>query len=168
MELETYVESVRDQLAAAAELGGPETLQLAERLAGSLESATRLALLDALSAAAAEITSELAPGSVELRLQGREPNFTVILPPVEAPADGTGTGSAPPPRPLPESDDSSLTRINLRLSTDLKDRVEEAAKDSGLSVNAWLVRAAAASLPGGRPADPGSWRGGERFTGWLR
>jgi len=41
-------------------------------------------LLDGLSAAADEITRELAPGSVEVRLRGRDPNFVVTTPHLEA------------------------------------------------------------------------------------
>ena len=81
MELETYVDKLREQLAVAASAGGEEALSLAQRLTAALESAVRLTLLDALSAAAAEITSELAPGSVELRLRGSEPEFVVAMPP---------------------------------------------------------------------------------------
>ena len=83
MELTEYVESIRRQVAAAADAGGEEAKALAERLFAPLESAIRLALQDALAAAAEEITCELAPGSVELRLRGREPEFAVSLPPPE-------------------------------------------------------------------------------------
>jgi hypothetical protein len=48
----------------AAEAGGKDARALAERLTGPLESAVRLALLDALSAAADEITRDLAPRPV--------------------------------------------------------------------------------------------------------
>ena len=83
MDLRPYVESVHRQLAAAAETGGEDARALAERLAAPLESAVRLALQDALAAAVEEITCELAPGSVELRLRGRDPEFVVTAPPAE-------------------------------------------------------------------------------------
>ena len=73
MNLEPYVEDIHAQLDAAAEAGGDEARELAERLSAPLDAAIRLALQDALAAAAEEITVELAPGSVELRLRGREP-----------------------------------------------------------------------------------------------
>ena len=81
MDLTPYVNAVTEELAVAAEAGGPEARALAERLATPRESAIRLTLLDALSAAAAEITRDLAPGSVDLRLRGREPSFVVTSPP---------------------------------------------------------------------------------------
>lgn len=172
MDLTLYVDALLQELAVAAEAGGEEARAVAERLTAPLESAVRLTLLEALSAAAGEITSELAPGSVDLRLRGREPSFVVTLPPSE--------GAADEPRVLPiglstrlasEGDDSTMARINLRLPDDLKGRVEEAARQLGLSVNSWLVRAAAAAVESdarGRDVDRGMPRGGERFTGWVR
>src|ERR1039458_9459482 len=81
MDLTSYVSNLGREFATLAEAGGEEARALVERLTGSLESAIRMTLLDALSAAADEITRDLAPGSVELRLRGRDPNFVVTLPP---------------------------------------------------------------------------------------
>ena len=106
----------------------------------------RLALLDALSAAADEITRDLAPGSVHLRLRGREPSFVVTPPPAE-PLDQAAPRPPLPPV-APQDDEGAMARINFRLSEHLKGRIEEAAERAGLSVNAWLVRAAAAALDG--------------------
>ncbi|HET6500065.1 MAG TPA: toxin-antitoxin system HicB family antitoxin [Amycolatopsis sp.] len=172
MDLTPFVDTLREALAATAETGGDESRALAERLARPLESAARLALLDALSVAAEEITRDLAPGSVDLRLRGREPGFVVTPPPAEhifEEADAA-PGSVPPPIP-PEAEEGAMARINLRLSESLKSRVEEAAARAGLSVNAWLVRAASAGLAddrGARAGDRRSPRGGQRYTGWVR
>src|SRR5207342_1130821 len=87
MELEPFIENIHAQLDAAAEAGGDEARELARRLSAPLDAAIRLALQDALAAAAEEITVELAPGSVELRLRGREPQFVVTPPPVEPSTD---------------------------------------------------------------------------------
>ena len=87
MELTPYVDSIHAQLDAAAEAGGEDARELARRLAAPLDAAIRLALQDALSAAAEEITVELAPGSVELRIRGREPEFVVTAPPADPSAD---------------------------------------------------------------------------------
>ena len=84
MDLTSYVNNLGREFATLAEAGGPEARALVERLTGSLESAIRMTLLDALSAAADEITQDLAPGSVELRLRGRDPSFVVSQPLAEA------------------------------------------------------------------------------------
>jgi hypothetical protein len=172
MDLTSYVESLRNELAAAADAGGEDARALAERLTPPLESATRLVLLEALSAAAAEITRELAPGSVDLRLRGREPSFVVTPPPAEQwfEEPGTPVASTPPPVP-PEGEEGAMARISFRLADHLKTRIEEAAAQAGLSVNAWLVRAAAAALESdesGRRPGRRAPRSGQRFTGWVR
>jgi hypothetical protein len=173
MELGPYVSSLRHELAVAAEAGGEDARALAERLTGPLESAARLALLEALSAAADEITRDLAPGSVHLRLTGREPSF-VVTPPLAEPEPEREQATAVLPPAPPDGDDAAMTRINFRLGETLKGRIEEAAEQAGLSVNSWLVRAAAAALEPGAPAALGSpperraARGAQRLTGWVR
>lgn len=174
MDLTPYVDQLRRDLVAAADAGGDEARALADRLSGPLESGARLVLLGALSAAAADITRDLAPGSVELRLRGLDPEFVVTPPATEqsfadaARADRPGPPAPEPPRP---AEDDVTSRINLRLPESLKVRVEEAAAAEGLSVNAWLVRAASAALapePLGHRTATRSSSGGERFTGWVR
>ncbi|HEX3791994.1 MAG TPA: hypothetical protein VHW44_29300 [Pseudonocardiaceae bacterium] len=174
MDLTSYVDNLRQQLAVAAEAGGDDARALAERLTGPLESAARLALLDVLSAAADEITRDLAPGSVDLRLRGREPTFVVTPPPIEYTFDEPSPAPAPVDLPPPDGDDGAMARINFRLPDHLKGRIEEAAGHAGLSVNAWLVRAASAALEGddrgGRAGrtERRAPRGGEHLTGWVR
>ena len=51
MDLQPYVDSVRHELTVAAAAGGAESEALADRLSAPLESAIRLALLEALSEA---------------------------------------------------------------------------------------------------------------------
>jgi hypothetical protein len=129
-------------------------------------------LLDALSAAADEITRELAPGSVELRLRSGEPDFVVTQPAAETAADAhDDDDDAAAPPPAPDADDGATVRINLRLPEALKTAVEQAASRERLSVNAWLVRAVAGALAGGgadrRPRQRGG-RIGQSYTGWAR
>ncbi|MGW7516688.1 hypothetical protein ACWGJ2_13955 [Streptomyces sp. NPDC054796] len=179
MDLTPYVENLRQELAVAADTGGDEARALADRLTAPLESATRLTLLNALSAAMGEVTQELAPGSVDVRLRGLDPEFVVTAPPAPEPpreAWEPFTEPAAPAAPAPpapaDGDDGTMARINFRLPAHLKARIEGAAATEGLSVNAWLVRAASTALDGGGRANPqargkdsGSGRG---FTGWVR
>ena len=162
MDLTTYAERLRHELAVAAEAGGDDARALAERLTAPLDSAVRLTLLEALSNAADEITRELAPGSVDLRLRAGEPEFVVTPPPADEPAPTTA-----PPLP-PEGDEAATARINLRLPEQLKAGVEQAASRERLSVNSWLVRAIAAALnEQPRPPQRGG-RIGQAYTGWVR
>lgn len=162
MELSLYVSDLQRQLVSAVENGTDENRAVAERLSATLDAATRLVLLDALSAAAGEITRDLAPGSVDLRLRGREVEFVVIPPATEA--DGTASAAA-----SIDLEDASTSRTTLRLPDALKAKVDDAAAADGLSVNTWLVRAVAGALqPKERRSAQRSLRSGDNFTGWAR
>ncbi len=176
MELDRFIEDIHAQLDAAAQAGGEEALELAGRLAAPLDAAIRLALQDALTAAAEEITVELAPGSVELRLRGREPIF-VVTPPestgeravADEGDDDEGMGSAPPPPGI--DGDDAIARINVRMPEHLKARVDRAAEREGLSINAWLVRAASARLERAerqRGREHRAPTGAQHYKGWVR
>jgi predicted DNA binding CopG/RHH family protein len=177
MQLDEYVDRIRRQLEVTAAAGGDEARELAERLVAPLETAVRLAVQDALADAAEEITLELAPGSVQVRLRGREPEFVVALAPAEPTAadDEADTSSEWRARRTDAQDagedDDAVARINLRLPERLKARVERAAADQGLSVNAWLVRATASAVDRADPARRREHRtpsGSQRYRGWAR
>jgi hypothetical protein len=185
MNLSIYVDSLRAQLAVAADAGGDDARAIAERLTAPLESATRLILLEVLAAAADEITRELAPGTVEVRLRGRDPDFVVTPPPYDEAFDDEGSTRRTRPtvgavsldaRPEPartppaEGENGGMSRLNLRLPDTLKLRIEEAARQEGLSLNTWLLRAAAAALESDnhdRLVQRSPW-GSQRYTGWVR
>ncbi|GHJ38924.1 toxin-antitoxin system HicB family antitoxin [Streptomyces sp. TS71-3] len=171
MDLTPYVDTLRRELAVAAEAGGEDARELAERLTAPLESATRLTMLNVLSAAMDEITRELAPGSVDVRLRGLDPDFVVTPPPAGGPAEADAAPVEPSKAQVPaDGDEGGTARVNLRLPAHLKARAEEAASREGLSVNAWLVRAVSAAVDGGgRPRRTEKSRNvGQSFTGWVR
>ena len=162
MDLGQYVSDLQRQLVEAAENGAKDTRAVAERLAGGLDAATRLVLLDALSAAAGEITRDLAPGSVDVRLRGREVEFVVTQSIGDADGDDLPASNV-------DLDDASTSRTTLRLPDAVKARVDEAAAADGVSVNTWLVRAIAAALePRQRRATQRTLRTGDNFAGWAR
>jgi hypothetical protein len=175
MDLAPFVHGLRSDLAAAAAAGGPDVAAAAERLALALEPAVRLTLMEALSQAAAEITADLAAGSVDLRLAGREPRFVV-----DAGAHEPPGAEAPFQRAQDEADDDDRTtaRITLRLPEALKAKAEDLAAGMGLSLNSWLVQAVRAAtrergldihLSGLHPTQPAVRRGAwpRRMTGWV-
>ena len=181
MDISPYVDGLRHDLATAAEAGGPEARAAAERLTLALEPAVRLALMEALSQAAAEITSELAVGSVDVRLRGREPQFVVDVPSAPMPPSTAPTSSAPSAAPE-EEDDGDVARITLRIPETVKYKAEELAARGGHSLNAWIVNVVRAAtreravtvdvdLSGipfmDGPASSGPGRSPRRMTGWL-
>jgi hypothetical protein len=167
MELDPYVDSVRENLLSSAEVGGEELRVVAGRLAGALDAAVRLALLEALSDAVGEVSRDLVPGGVELRLRGRSPEFVVTSPvaiPTTAPVAASVTASVTEET----GDEGATSRTTLRLPENLKTRVESAAAAAQLSVNAWLVRAVSSAVdaPVGGDRRPPASSGGS-FHGWV-
>jgi hypothetical protein len=185
MDITPYVEGLRRDLIVAAESGSDDIRAAAERLAMALDPAARLALMEALSDAAAEITAELPAGSVDVRLNGRELDFVVTAPmtPPAPPAPPAPPGPPPPPGAPEVEDDGSLARITLRIPESVKVKAEELAQRAGQSLNTWLVgvvRSATnedaihidvdlSSIPFvGDPFARGKGaRGNRRMTGWV-
>lgn len=151
MQLSPYVESLKHDLTVAATAAGQDQ-QLVGLLASAVEPAVRLAIMDALSAASAEITAALDEATVEVRLAGREPQIVVTPIPTATPEAG------------PMDADEGTARITLRLPEGLKTRVEQLAGDEHVSVNHWLVRAVR------RATEPQQPRGqvGRSLRGYAR
>lgn len=176
MDLQPYVDAVRHELGVAAAAGGAAAQELAGHLSAPLESAIRLALLEALSEAAEEISGELAPGSVEVRLRGRDPEFIVSAPVDDEPSENADEVNEV--FGAQYDNDGGTWRVTLRLPEGLRTVVEGAARREGASINAWLVRAAAlASQAAAQGTGPGTGQvqhgsrgrsGGQRVTGWVR
>jgi hypothetical protein len=182
MDITPYVERLRHDLTQAAAAGDDQVRDAAERLTLALDPSMRLALMEALSQAAAEITTEMRAGSVDVRLTGRELEFVVEHP--------TPTASTPAPAAQPgddeDEDDGATARITLRLPESVKTRAEELAAKHGSSLNTWIVNVLRAAtregainididlssipfLEGGDPFGPGRGgrKGPRRMTGWV-
>jgi hypothetical protein len=142
METTRFVEAVRADLESAAAVGGQTLVEAAGRLSAALDASMRLALLDALSEAAMELSRQLAAGRIEVRLAGRDVELTYVA-------------DAPAP---PAAEEDSSARITLRLPERLKADAEAAAARDGVSTNAWLVRAVTAAV--------GQRRVGNRLRGY--
>jgi hypothetical protein len=164
MQLVGHVEGLQRQLIAAAAAGTPEAQEIAERLTAALDAAVRLTLLETLSEAAGEITRELAPGSVDVRLRGRDVELVVVRPAAEPPAE-PDTAPAAPAGAADDAEEGATSRTTLRLPDALKTRAEAAAAAEGVSLNTWFVRAVGAALTP-RTSTPRTH--GNSFTGWIR
>jgi hypothetical protein len=149
MQLSRFVESLQEDLNAAAGLGDERIVEAANRLSMALRGSVGMRLLDTLAEVAVEITAQLPSGHVEVRLAGQDPQLVFV----EDPGDGGG----------PAVDEELDARITLRLSEALKASIEAAANHEGSSVNAWIVRELSKIVhrPGGR-----SGRLGNRLTGF--
>jgi hypothetical protein len=182
MDITPYVERLRHDLAQAAAAGDEQVRDAAERLTLALDPSMRLALMEALSQAAAEITTEMRAGSVDVRLTGRELEFVV-----EHAAPTTPVAPTPPPADAEDEEgDGATARITLRLPESVKTRAEELAAKTGSSLNTWIVNVLRSAtregainididlssipfLEGNDPFGPGRGgrRGTRRMTGWV-
>jgi hypothetical protein len=133
MQLESHVQAIQEELAAAASLGDEATAEAARRLSDSLAATLHLHLLDLLGEVALELTGQLESGRIEVRLAGREPELAFVA---DTATDAGQLGFG----------EEHSGRITLRLPESLKTSVEEAAAREGVSTNAWLVRAIARVL----------------------
>ena len=150
MQLQRYVDALKADLTAVAELGDDATAQAASRLVVSLQASIGLRLLDALSEAALELTDRLPSGHVEVRLAGQDPELVFV-------------GDEPEAAPAAAAEDGHTARISLRLPEALKTVVESAAAREGVSVNTWIVRALTRSTTSGTTVQSGN-----RLQGWAR
>jgi hypothetical protein len=124
MRMSLAVEALLADVMAVGALGDELVSDVVERIAAVLERSVAVRILDLLSEVAAELSSELPDGRVELRLAGDDVELAYSD---EAPS-------------VPESDAELSARITLRLSDQLKARVEENASRAGISVNSWVLR----------------------------
>ncbi|MGY5765725.1 hypothetical protein ACXET9_11040 [Brachybacterium sp. DNPG3] len=188
MDVRDLSRSVQDQLAAAAAVGDEPTRRAAHLLGTALDPALRLALQDAIVQVAAEVSAEIAPGRVDLALRGPELEVRVVPPasaaspvsalPVVPPAPPTPPVPPAPPfptdgatddvtggatddaTPVGEEPSGEAARVSFRPPQQLKERLERAAAEEGLSLNAYLVRVLGAHLDGAAPGGSGAFSAG--------
>lgn len=177
MELTTYVDKLRSDLSAAAEAASTEVREAADRLSFAIEPSMRMALLEALGDATADITSKLESAVVEVRLHGREPEFVVSEhgpQPPQPPAPPAPPEPSEPVEPLTTDAEDGMSRVSLRLPDKVKAQVEQAAAAAGQSVNAWLIKAAVEKIERRGQSEPAQSAAsinvpiGQRLTGWQR
>jgi hypothetical protein len=154
MQIDGYVQALREDLARVAAVGDESTARAAELLSVALESALGRRLLEALGEAALELNAQLEDGRVEVRFAGGDPELVLVRDEPEA---------------VVESADEAFTaRITLRLPESLKARLDTAAAQHGVSVNTWLVQALQRHLEP-RPSAGGASSGSRRrLTGYGR
>src|SRR6266513_2404120 len=136
MQLQRFIDALKADLMAVADLGDENTANAAGQLVITLQGSLGLRLLDALSEAALELNEKLPFGHVEVRLTGQDPEFVFVGEEAETAA------------PVSAAEEGATARISLRLPDALKTSVEDAAAREGVSVNTWIIRALSRSTVG--------------------
>ena len=152
MQLESHIQAIQEDLARTAGLGDEAMAQAAQRLTDALGSTLQLRLFDLLGEAALEIAGQLATGRVEVRLAGRDPELVVVMEDAQEDAVQVAPG------------EEFTGRITLRLPESLKNSVEAAAAEAGISTNAWIVRTLQRRITRG----PSHRRGRNRLQGYAQ
>jgi len=140
MDLTPYVTALREDLTTAASAGDENTRRSAAVLAAALEPAARLAIMNALSDLAAEVTASLDDHVVEVRLDGRDVQVVVTR---------TGSTREAPEEELPPPEEGGdMSRMTLRLFEQMKAKAEQAAAAQGVSLNTFVQQALQGALHG--------------------
>jgi hypothetical protein len=149
MQIEGYVQALREDLVRIAAVGDESTARAAELLAVALESSVGRRLQEALGEAALDLSNQLDTGRIEVRVAGGDPELVYVAD-EEAKAE--------------PADEAFTARITLRLPESLKNRLEGLAAAHGLSVNTLIVQVLS------RGAEPRTPSGGNRrrLTGYGR
>src|SRR3954466_10968451 len=104
MQLQRFVDALKADLTAVAELGDEQTAEAAARLVLTLQAPGGLRLLHAPSGAALELNDKLPGGHVEVRLTGQDPELVYVGDEPDAPAAAADEAySARITLPLPEA-----------------------------------------------------------------
>jgi len=150
MQLQRFIDALKADLSAVAELGDESTANAAGQLVITLQGSLGMRLLDALSEAALELNEKLPFGHVEVRLTGQDPEFVFV-------------GEEAESSPVAGAEEGYTARFSLRLPEAIKTAVEAAAAREGVSANTWIVRALSRSTTSGHAVQSGN-----RLTGYAR
>lgn len=176
MDISDYLRQVREGIENATSLADSDTKDVASRVASSVEPVMRLALIDAISDATAEINDELSTADVSMTLQRGNPAFAVAERGITAEQFASYAKADSEDvvlEPLAEDDeaeegveDDELVRFSLRIPKWVKDKVDQRAARGGISTNAYLSELIVAEVARrrerrdfaggpGRPSGPG-------------
>lgn len=150
MQVDGYVQALRDDLARVAAVGDESAGRAAELMAAVLESSFARRLQEALTEGALELSSQLDHGRVEVRVAGSDPELVYV--------------DEASPLPGEAAEEVFSARITLRLPESLKSRLEAAAAAQSTSVNTWLVQ----SLTRWLEPRPSAGGARHRLTGYGR
>lgn len=184
MDLSPYTQSLREDLLAAASVGDEQTRRAAALLASAMEPAARLAIMNALSDLAAEVTGALDDASVEIRLDGRDVRVSVTRhdqsdgwtdrkstrgwSTADSEAGAESLGDDALGRAMRDAG-GELSRTTLRLFNDLKSQAEQAASGQGVSLNTYIQHAVSDAVRSSVQGKGRRGRGGPHtMTGYVK
>ncbi|MFV0533398.1 MAG: hypothetical protein ACK5MR_07080 [Cumulibacter sp.] len=156
MDISKHIGKVRDGIDGALSLADDATKDVASRVASVAEPSLRLALIDAVTEAAAEINDGLYASRVTVAMDGLDPTFVVQQ--TQPEPDGEHVDFELIDEDDTQGDvledeeaDETLVRFSLRLPKWAKDKVDDRAERRGMSTNAYLTEVIIGEIAGGWP-----------------
>lgn len=131
MQLSHAMTSLESAVETQLRLAGPEIAEAGAQLMAALKPAITQTMMEVVSMAVAEISSQLETQTVDIKLVDGDPELAVRDDPSALPP--------PPPSPPQGGDDTDEARITVRLPGYLKDLIASEAEDAGDSVNSYVV-----------------------------
>lgn len=126
MQLDPILTEIEAAIEAQLQLADSAIADSAALFLTAFTPAVRQGLMRAVEQAAAEISAQLGDRRIDVRLVDGEPELGV---------------ANHDPAPAAPGDDELEARLTLRLPTNLKAIIEDAAAGSGESINGWVVDA---------------------------
>jgi HicB family len=130
MQLSHAISNLETAVETQLRVAGPEIAEAGAQLMAALKPAITQTMMEVVSMAVSEISSQLETQAIDVKLVDGDPELVV--------RDDIGAGGPTPPPNLGD-DDADEARITVRLPGYLKDLIAAAAESSGDSVNSYVV-----------------------------
>jgi hypothetical protein len=129
MQLSHAITNLETAVETQLRVAGPEIAEAGTHLMAALKPAITQAMMEVVTMAVTEISSQLDTQTIDIKLVDGDPELVV--------SDDPTAGSPPPPPP--DFDEVGEARITVRLPGYLKDLITNEAEVSGDSVNSYVV-----------------------------
>ncbi|MFZ0013720.1 MAG: hypothetical protein WAL25_06330 [Acidimicrobiia bacterium] len=131
MQLSLAITNLESAVETQLRVAGPDIAEAGTQLMAALKPAITQTMMEVVSMAVAEISSQLDTQTIDIKLVDGDPELAVRDDPTAVP---------PPPPTAPEgADDADEARITVRLPGYLKDLIASEAEVSGDSINSYVV-----------------------------
>jgi len=131
MQLSHVITNLESAVETQLRVAGPDIAEAGAQLMAALKPAITQTMMDVVSMAVAEISSQLDTQAIDIKLVDGDPELVV--------SEDPSAVTPPPPPPPPGAEDSDEARITVRLPSYLKDLITAEADESGDSINSYVV-----------------------------
>lgn len=131
MQLSHAITNLESAVETQLRVAGTEIAEAGTQLMAALKPAITQTMMDVVSMAVAEISSQLDAQTIDIKLVDGDPELVV--------SDDPTAVSPPQPPPPSGAEEADEARITVRLPGYLKDLISAEADESGDSINSYVV-----------------------------